>query len=281
MKEVIIHLICSDRKGIIARFTNKLYQNKINIISLEQHVEPDEDIFFMRIHANISNMLLDKNNFSNLISDFKNEIDVQIYYYDYLKPLNMAILCTKEEGPVLELILKKKSGKLNCNIPAIISNHNSLSDLANRHNIEYHHLPIDNKENQERKILDLLNDKKIDLIVLARYMQILSSEFVAQYPNQIINIHHGFLPAFKGSKPYHKAWEKGVKMIGATAHYVTSELDEGPIIEQDVESVTHHCSIEELVETGRDIERKVLLLAVQAHLEHKILIHNQRTIIFH
>ena len=281
MKEVIIHLICTDRKGIIARFTNKLYQNKINIISLEQHVEPDEDIFFMRIHADISNMLLDKNNFSNLISDFKSEIDVQIYYYDYLKPLNMAILCTKEEGPVLELILKKKSGKLNCNIPAIISNHNSLSDLADRHNIEYHHLPIDNKEKQERKILDLLSDKKIDLIVLARYMQILSPEFVAQYPNQIINIHHGFLPAFKGSKPYHKAWKKGVKMIGATAHYVTSELDEGPIIEQDVESVTHHCSIEELVETGRDIERKVLLLAVQAHLEHKILIHNQRTIIFH
>ena len=282
MKEVIIHLICADQKGIIARFTNKLYENKINIISLEQHVEPDENLFFMRIHVDIKNMILDKNDFSKFINEFKKKIDVQVYYYDYLKPLNMAILCTKEEGPVLELILKQKSGKLNCNIPAIISNHNSLSNLANRHNIDYYHLPINNnKKNQEIKILDLLNNNKIDLIVLARYMQILSSEFVLQYPNQIINIHHGFLPAFKGGKPYHRAWEKGVKMIGATAHYVTSELDEGPIIEQDVESVTHHCSIEELVETGRDIERKVLLLAVQAHLEHKILIHKKRTIIFH
>jgi formyltetrahydrofolate deformylase len=282
MNEVVIHLICPDKKGIIARFTNQLYKNKINIISLEQHVEPDENIFFMRIHANIENMILNKNEFSDFINEFKQKMNAQIYYYDYLKPLNMAILCTKEEGPILELILKQKAGKLNCNIPTIISNHDSLSDLSNRHNIDYYHFPIiDDKTNQETKILNLLNDKKIDLIVLARYMQILSPEFVSKYPNKIINIHHGFLPAFKGSKPYHRAWKKGVKMIGATAHYVTSKLDEGPIIEQDVESVTHHFSINELIETGRDIERKVLLLAVQAHLDHKILIHKKRTIIFH
>ena len=282
MNEVVIHLICPDQKGIIARFTNQLYNNKINIISLEQHVESDENIFFMRIHADITNMSLDQNAFSVFINDFKKKLNAQIDYYDYLKPVNMAILCTKEERPVLELILKQKAGKLNCNIPAIISNHESLSDLANRHNIDYYHFPIaDDKQNQEEQILNLLHDKKIDLIVLARYMQILSKEFVSKYPNQIINIHHGFLPAFKGSKPYHRAWKKGVKMIGATAHYVTSELDEGPIIEQDVESVTHHFSVNELIETGRDIERKVLLLAVQAHLEHKILIHKKRTIIFH
>ena len=282
MNEVVIHLICPDQKGIIARFTNQLYNNKINIISLEQHIESDENIFFMRIHADIKNMSLDQNAFSDFINDFKKELNAQIDYYDYLKPINMAILCTKEEGPVLELILKQKAGKLNCNIPAIISNHESLSDLANRHNIDYYHFPIaDDKQNQEEQILNLLRDKKIDLIVLARYMQILSPEFVSKYSNQIINIHHGFLPAFKGSKPYHRAWKKGVKMIGATAHYVTSELDEGPIIEQDVESVTHHFSVNELIETGRDIERKVLLLAVQAHLEHKILIHKKRTIIFH
>jgi len=281
MKEVIIHLICADQKGIIACFTNKLYKNKINIISLEQHIEPDENIFFMRIHADIKNMILDENEFAILINEFKKEINAEIHWYDYLKPLNMVIMCTKEEGPVLELILKQKAGKLNCNIPAIISNHEFLSDLSVRHNIDYHCFSINKKEAQEKKILDLLDSKEVDLIVLARYMQILSSDFVSKYPNKIINIHHGFLPAFKGSKPYHRAWKKGVKMIGATAHYVTSELDEGPIIEQDVESVTHHFSVEELIETGRDIERKVLSLAVQAHLEHKILIHKKRTIIFH
>ena len=208
------------------------------------------------------------------------KFEAEINYYDYLKPLNMAILCTKEEGPVLELILKKKSGKLNCNIPAIISNHNSLSDLADRHNIGYHHLPIDNKEKQERKILDLLSDKKIDLIVLARYMQILSPDFVAQYPNQIINIHHGFLPAFKGSKPYHKAWEKGVKMIGATAHYVTSELDEGPIIEQSVVQVSHRDEVDDLIRKGRDTERLALSRALRLHLRRQVMVYRGRTAVF-
>ena len=283
MKEIIIHLICPDQKGIIARFTHELYQNKINIIELEQHIEVDENIFFMRIHADIKNMLLNKNEFDNLIKTFSKEINAQINYYDYLEPLNMAILCTKEESPVLELILKQKSNELNCRIPIIISNHEVLFDVANRHNIDFKYIPITNndKEKQELEIFNLLDKYKISFIVLARYMQILSSNFVKRYSNQIINIHHGFLPAFKGRKPYHQAWEKGVKMIGATAHYVTEELDEGPIIEQDVESVTHYYSVNEMIEIGRNIERKVLLLAVKAHLEHKILIHKKRTIIFH
>jgi len=283
MKEIIIHLICPDQKGIIARFTHELYQNKINIIELEQHIEVDENIFFMRIHADIKNMVLNKNEFDNLIKSFSKEINAQINYYDYLEPLNMAILCTKEESPVLELILKQKSNELNCRIPIIISNHEVLSDVANRHNIDFKYIPITNndKEKQELEIFNLLDKYKISFIVLARYMQILSSNFVKRYSNQIINIHHGFLPAFKGRKPYHQAWKKGVKMIGATAHYVTEELDEGPIIEQDVESVTHYYSVNEMIEIGRNIERKVLLLAVKAHLEHKILIHKQRTIIFH
>jgi len=281
MKELIIHLICPDQKGIIAEFTHQLYQNKINIISLEQHLEPDENIFFMRIHADMNESDLNYNELLELVNIFKLRFKAEINFYNYLTPLSMAIFCSKEESPVLELIIKQKTGKLNCQIPLIISNHKSLSNLASHYNIPYFYLPSDNKKEQEKEILKLLKKYKIELIVLARYMQILSSKFVSKYPNQIINIHHGFLPAFKGSKPYHKAWNKGVKMIGATAHYVTKDLDEGPIIEQDVESVTHHYSIEKMIETGRDIERKVLLSAVQAHLEHKILIHKKRTIIFH
>ena len=283
MEEIVIHLNCPDQKGIVAEFTHKLYESKVNIISLEQHLEPYENIFFMRIHADIREIEVDLDSLLDMINSFKDKFQAQINYYNYLEPMNIAILCTKEEAPVLEIIRKQKSGELNCNIPIIISNHNDLSELAERYNIEYHYIPIkdNNKKEQESKILDLLNKNKIDLVVLARYMQILSSNLVTKYPNKIINIHHGFLPAFKGGKPYHRAWEKGVKMIGATAHYVTEDLDEGPIIEQDVESVTHHYSIDKMIETGRDIERKVLLLAVQAHLNHKILIHKKRTIIFH
>ena len=284
MDNTIIQLICPDQKGIIAQFTHELYQNKVNIISLEQHLEPYENIFFMRIHADISKVDKSFNQLFEIIDEFKQKFEAEVNYYDYLKPMNIAILCTKEEAPVLEIVRKQKTGELNCNIPLIISNHNNLYELANRYNIEYSHLPIDDnndKKSQELNILDLLNKHKIDLVVLARYMQILSPNFIKTYPNQIINIHHGFLPAFKGGKPYHRAWEKGVKMIGATAHYVTKDLDEGPIIEQDIESVTHHDSIDQLIEIGRDIERKVLLRAVKAHLNHKILIHNKRTIIFH
>tara|TARA_B110000014_G_C20115202_1_gene588771 strand:- start:1750 stop:2604 length:855 start_codon:yes stop_codon:yes gene_type:complete len=284
MKEIVIHLSCLDQKGIIAQFTHELYQHKVNIISLEQHLEPYENIFFMRIHADISKVEKTSNQLFNIIESFKQKFKAEINYYDYLNPMNMAILCTKEEAPVLEIIRKQKSGQLNCHIPLIISNHNNLHELADRYNIEYSHFPIDDnhdKKTQELNILNLLNKHKIDLVVLARYMQILSPNFIKTYPNKIINIHHGFLPAFKGGKPYHRAWEKGVKMIGATAHYVTKDLDEGPIIEQDIESITHHDSIDQMIEIGRDIERKVLLRAVRSHLNHKILIHNKRTIIFH
>ena len=284
MKEIIIHLSCPDQKGIIAQFTHDLYKHKVNIISLEQHLEPYENIFFMRIHADISKMEMLLDQLLEIIESFKQKFQAEINWYDYLKPMNIAILCTKEEAPVLEIIRKQQSGELNCNIPLIISNHNNLYELADRYNIKYSHLPIDDnndKKSQELNILNLLSQHKIDLVVLARYMQILSPKFIKNYPNKIINIHHAFLPAFKGSKPYHKAWEKGVKMIGATAHYVTEDLDEGPIIEQDIESITHHYSIDKMIETGRDIERKVLLKAIQAHLNHKILIHNKRTIIFH
>ena len=215
MKEIIIHLSCPDQKGIIAQLTHTLYIHKVNIISLEQHLESYEKMFFMRIHADISKADIDSNQLLDLINSFEKKFQAQIDWCDYLKPMNMAILCTKEEAPVLEIIRKQQSGELNCKIPLIISNHNNLRDLAVRYDIEYHHLPIKNndKKSQELNILKLLTTYKINLIVLARYMQVLSSNFTKNYPNQIINIHHGFLPAFKGSKPYHQAWRKGVKII--------------------------------------------------------------------
>jgi formyltetrahydrofolate deformylase len=195
----------------------------------------------------------------------------------------MAILCTKEQAHVSDLLMKHQSGELNCNIPLVISNHNELKNSVEQYGIEYHHLPVDanNRESQEKEILSLLGSHNIDVVVLARYMQILSPKIVKEYEGRVINIHHAFLPAFKGNRPYHKAWVRGVKMIGATAHYVTEDLDEGPIIEQDVESVTHQHSVKEMIQAGRDIERRVLTSAVKAHLQHRILLHGQRTLIFH
>ena len=179
--------------------------------------------------------------------------------------------------------MKQQWGELSCKLPLIISNHESLQAVTQNYPVAYHYLPVtkENKKEQQTAVRSLLNKHEIDLVVLARYMQILSPDFVAEYSGRIINIHHGFLPAFKGDRPYHKAWERGVKIIGATAHYVSEELDEGPIIGQDVVSVSHQHSVKEMIQAGRDIERRVLTSAVKAHLEHRIILHGQRTLIFH
>ena len=283
MSEIIFHLTCPDQRGIIAQFTQLLYQHKVNVLSLEQHVEPDEGLFFMRAHADLSHMIISSDTLIDLLNEIENKLSGVLTIHDPLKPLNMAILCTKEQVHVSDLLMKHQSGELNCNIPLVISNHNELKNSVEQYGIEYHHLPVDanNREFQEKEILSLLGSHNIDVVVLARYMQILSPKIVKEYEGRVINIHHAFLPAFKGNRPYHKAWVRGVKMIGATAHYVTEDLDEGPIIEQDVESVTHQHSVKEMIQAGRDIERRVLTSAVKAHLQHRILLHGQRTLIFH
>lgn len=280
---MIFHLTCPDQEGIIAQFTQLLFQHHVNVLSLEQHVEPDEGLFFMRTHADLRNMAISSNTLIDLLNEIENKLSGNLTIHDPLKRLNVAILCTKEQAPVSDLLMKHQSGELNCKIPLVISNHDNLRDLVERYGIAYHHLPlsIENKELQEKEILSLLKDENIDVVVLARYMQVLPPQIVHQYEGRIINIHHAFLPAFKGNRPYRKAWIRGVKMIGATAHYVTEDLDEGPIIEQDVESVTHQHSVKEMIQAGRDIERRVLTSAVKAHLQHRILLHGQRTIIFH
>jgi len=195
-------------------------------------------------------------------------------FFEPSKKINVAILGTKEKEPIYDLLIKNKSGDLNCNIPIIISNHNDLKKIASQFNINFL------KTNSDDEIITVLNKNKIDLIVLARYMQIIPDKIVRPYVNNIINIHHGFLPAFKGARPYHQAHKKGVKIIGATAHYVTSELDEGPIISQDVAPINHKHSIKDIIQLGREIERNVLYKAVKAHLEHKIVVYNNKTILF-
>ena len=283
MRYLILHINCPDQRGIIAQFTGILYDHGANVLNLEQHVEPDEKLFFMRIHIDLSSMEISENALGDILMALvkKTNSSIQFYYPGNL--LKMAIFVTKESAPLYDLLIKHQSGGLPCEIPCIISNHEHLKEIAGQFNIPFFHLPVSpkTKVGQEKEIRELMEKEKIDLLVLARYMQILSSEFVADYQGRIINIHHGFLPAFKGNHPYSKAWERGVKMIGATAHYVTADLDEGPIIEQDVVSVNHQHSVQEMVQAGRDIERRVLTSAVKAHLEHRIILDGRRTIIFH
>ena len=283
MRDLILHINCPDQRGIIAQFTGILYDHGVNVLNLEQHVEPDEKLFFMRIHAILSNLTISEDALRELLLALvkKTNASIQFYYPEYL--LKMAIFVTKESAPLYDLLIKHQSGELACEIPCIISNHEHLKEIAGQFNIPFFHLSLspETKDEQEKEIRKLMERENIDLLVLARYMQILSSDFVADYQGRIINIHHGFLPAFKGNNPYRKAWERGVKMIGATAHYVTADLDEGPIIEQDVVSVSHQHSIQEMVQAGRDIERRVLTSAVKSHLEHRIILDGRRTIIFH
>ena len=283
MRYLILHINCPDQRGIIAQFTGILYDHGVNVLNLEQHVESDKKLFFMRIHADLKNMAISEDALHEILMAQVKKMHAKIQFYYPENYQRMAIFVTKEAAPLYDLLIKNQSGELACEIPCIISNHHDLAYTAKQFNIPFHYLPVspDTKSDQEKEIHKLMKKENIDLLVLARYMQILSSEFVSEYHGKIINIHHGFLPAFKGKSPYRQAWKRGVKMIGATAHYVTAELDEGPIIEQDVVSVNHQYSVQEMIQAGRDIERRVLTSAVKAHLQHLIILDGQRTIIFH
>ena len=283
MRDLILHINCPDQRGIIAQFTGVLYDHGANVLNLEQHVEPDAKLFFMRIHADLSNMEISEDALHEILMAQVKKMNAKIQFYYPENRQKMAIFVTREAAPLYDLLIKHQSGELPCEIPCIISNHQDLKNTAKQFNIPFHHLPLspETKSDQENAVREIIKKENIDLLVLARYMQILSSAFVTDYQGRIINIHHGFLPAFKGNNPYRKAWERGVKMIGATAHYVTADLDEGPIIEQDVVSVNHQHSVQEMIQAGRDIERRGLTSAVKAHLQHRIILDGQRTIIFH
>lgn len=278
---LLIH--CIDKPGILAIVTEFINQHKGNIIYLDQYVNREEGIFFMRVEWELDKFQIPKEKiqeyFQTLIAN-RYEMIFRLYFSD-IKP-RMAIFVSKMSHCLYDLLARYAAGEWAVDIPLIISNHPEMEQVAKNFGIEYHIFPItkENKAQQEALELELLKKHRITFCVLARYMQVLSSDFIQHYPDRIINIHHSFLPAFVGSKPYHAAHQRGVKLIGATSHYVTSDLDAGPIIEQDVTYISHRDTVDELVKKGRDLEKIVLSHAVEKHIERKILTYKNRTIVF-
>ncbi|MEJ2493057.1 MAG: formyltetrahydrofolate deformylase [Ignavibacteriaceae bacterium] len=276
-------IYCEDRSGIIAAVTDFIHAHEGNIIYLDQYVDAEEKIFFMRIEWDLQTFVISPDKIETLFKEGlakKYKMNYRLSFSD--EKLRMAVFVSKLPHCLYDIVSRCQSGEWAIDIPLIISNHKELEPVAKSFGIDYHYIPItpENKSEQETKQVELLKRNNIDFIVLARYMQILSESFIKNYPSQIINIHHSFLPAFPGAKPYHSAHKRGVKIIGATSHYVTADLDEGPIIEQDVVRVTHVDSIKDLIRKGRDLEKIVLSRAVYAHFQRKTLVYKNRTIVF-
>ena len=279
--KLLLH--CPDKPGILAEVTDFITVNKGHIIYLDQYVDHVENIFFMRIEWELKDFLVPQEKIEDYFRTLygqKYEMDFRLYFSD-VKP-RMAIFVSKLSHCLFDILARYTAGEWNVEIPLIISNHPDLQHVAERFGIPFYLFPItkETKEEQERKEMELLAKHNITFIVLARYMQVISEQMINAYPNKIINIHHSFLPAFVGAKPYHAAFQRGVKIIGATSHYVTTELDAGPIIEQDVVRITHKDAIEDLVNKGKDLEKIVLSRAVQKHIERKVLAYKNKTVIF-
>ena len=275
---------CPDRKGLIAAISSFIAMHDGNILSADQYVSEGgaEAMFFMRLEIEGTGFGLERDEFKGAFAPLarKHAMDWRVSYTD--APKRVAILVSRYDHCLMDLLWRWDSGELEAEIPLVISNHPDLTARVEAYGIPFHHLPVgpETKAAQESEVLDLLSGHDVDLIVLARYMQILSPKFVGAYPDKIINIHHSFLPAFAGADPYLRAHERGVKTIGATAHYVTEELDAGPIIHQDVAHVTHRDTVEDLVLLGREVERRVLARAVRWHLQDRILVDGGRTVVF-
>ena len=278
---LLIH--CPDQPGLVAQVTEFVHRNRGNILNLDQHVDRSIGQFFMRIEWDLDGFLIPPDKIHDYFGTLLGKAYAMEWqlHFSHRKP-RMAIFVSKASHCLFDLLQRHGTGEFDCDITAIFSNHDSLGELAGRFGIPFHHLEItpDTKARQEAKTTALLEADGTDLIVLARYMQVLSDDFCRRWSHRIINIHHSFLPAFKGARPYQRAFERGVKLIGATAHYVTADLDEGPIIAQSVEPVSHHHTIEDLKRIGKDVEKRVLSQAVYLHLRHLILPFGNRTIIF-
>lgn len=281
----VLLLHCQDKSGIISEVTKFITDNKGNIVYLDQYVDHEDGMFFMRIEWVLENFMIPKEKIHEYIETLYSQRYQMTFnlYFNEDKP-RMAIFVSKMSHCLYDLLARYKAGEWNVEIPCIISNHEDLRYVAEQFDIPYYVWSIkkdhSNKAEAEAAEMELLEREKVTFVVLARYMQIISDEMIAKYPHHIINIHHSFLPAFIGAKPYHQAWERGVKIIGATSHYVTQDLDAGPIIEQDVMRVSHKDTPETLVLKGRDLEKIVLSRAVTKHIQRKILTYNNKTIIF-
>ena len=279
----VLLMHCPDRQGILAIATRFINENGGNIIYLDQHVDRDEQVFFMRIEWQLENFRIPKEDIEEVFNRLfarRYGVTLNVYFSDRIP--RMAIFVSKMSHCLYDLLARYTAGEWQVELPLIVSNHPDLRSVAERFDIPFHHIPItkDNKAEQEQKTFKLLSENRIDFVVLARYMQILSEDFINRYPHNIINIHHSFLPAFVGARPYHAAHERGVKLIGATSHYVTTELDVGPIIEQNIVRISHRDSVASLIHKGQDLEKIVLSQAVEKHIERKILTYKNKTVIF-
>ena len=279
----ILLLSAPDQKGIVHAVTDFLLKNDGNVVDIDQHVDIDNQHFFMRVEWELEgfSIPLDKigEYFETLVGK-KFQIESTLHFTER-KP-RLAIFVSKYSHCLYDLLSRYESGEWQVEIPLVISNHSKLRSVVEKHNIPFHHIPIskDNKRDQEKKQTELLKSEKIDLIVLARYMQILSDSFVSEFPNKVINIHHSSLPAFIGANPYKAAFDRGVKFMGATAHYVTAELDEGPIIAQDITQITHRDTIKGMKRKGRDIEKIVLAKAIWSHMNYNVIVQGNKTVVF-
>ena len=282
-RSAILLVYCADRKGLIASVTEFIYRSNGNIIRLDQHVDSKKRIFFMRAEWDLNNTNLPVEELGvHFQAEIAEKFGMQWKLYFSDETPRIAVFVSKLSHCLYDILSRYQAKEWDVEIPLIISNHNNLETVAKGFGIDYYVFPITktNKRSQEQKQLALLKEHNIETIVLARYMQIMTNEFVKNYPNRIINIHHSFLPAFPGAQPYHSAYKRGVKIIGATSHYVTSELDAGPIIEQDIVNISHKDTVMDLIRKGRDLEKVVLARTIWHHLRRKVLVHDNRTIVF-
>jgi len=283
MKNTAILLIdCPDPKGIVASVSDFLYRHKANILHADQHQDGDLGLFLTRVEWDLADFGLAIGDFGAAFKPIAERFRMTWRLEVSSQRPRVAIFVSKYDHCLADLLYRHESGELACDIPLIVSNHREAERLAEFHRIPFHVIAVDEntKGTAEQSEITLLEQHVVDLVVLARYMQILSPEFVARFPQRIINVHHSFLPAFSGARPYHRAFERGVKLIGATSHFVTEVLDEGPIIEQDVVRISHRDQLDDLIQKGRDLEKVVLSRAVRWHIEHRILVYAKKTVVF-
>ncbi len=283
MKNSAILLIsCPDQKGLVAAISDFLFRHDGNILHADQHQDGENSLFLMRVEWDLEGFDIPVEEFAAHFTPIAARFRMDWRLETSRKRARMAILVSRYDHCLADLLYRHRRGELRCDLPLIISNHPDAERLADFYGIPFHHIEVgkDNKEAAEAEQMALLDAHGIDLVVLARYMQVLTPDFVARYPRRLINIHHSFLPAFEGAKPYHRAYARGVKLIGATSHYVTEILDDGPIIEQDVIRVSHRDALEDFIQKGRDLEKIVLSRAVRWHIEHRVLEYGKKTVVF-